>query len=292
MIQLNKSAPVAPPEMTAALTQAQRVQRMIEYDPTMTRVTSAYSATIAASALRAYVTQHEPTKEMLKNASLVSAQNIPVTIIGPSGTGKEMIARILHGNRSVSTGRTLDNFRAINCSGIPEALFESILFGHVKGAFTGAIMDTPGLLRSAEHGTAFLDEVGDLPLDQQAKLLRVIQSRKVQPVGSALEFPVSCRFVFATHKNLRGMVDAGQFREDLFYRITPITLRTHALAERPDDAVLIAQSIAQANKWEFPGPIPGKVLSSNGNVRALENWMARCQLLGLEGDSEEALQDL
>jgi len=235
--------------------------------------------------LEEYTTCHEPTQLMLKSARMLAPRTDNVLIMGPTGTGKELIARILH------QGRTRGRLVAINCSGVPDGLFESLLFGHAKGAFTGAISANAGLLRAAENGTAFLDEIGDLPLHQQTKLLRVIESRKVRAVGEDLEYPINCRFVFATNKPLKQMITDGTFREDLYYRIATFVLRTFALAERPGDAEIIARTIRQNNGWtdsEDLALIPAEAIA--GNCRSLINYLTRMEILGLT--SEQALVDI
>src|SRR5690349_4328182 len=145
----------------------------------------------------------------------------PVHISGESGTGKELVARLIHENGA----RADKPFVAVNCGAIPGELMESEFFGHKRGSFTGAVADKKGLVQSAEGGTLFLDEVADLPLHMQVKLLRVIQEKSVRPVGETSEQPVDVRLLSATHKNLVDLVAAGNFREDLFYRINVIELR-------------------------------------------------------------------
>ncbi len=234
--------------------------------------------------LEEYVTMHGPTQDMLKSAKILAPKNNNVLIMGPTGTGKELVARILH------QGRTRGRLVAINCSGLPDGLFESLLFGHSKGAFTGAVSANAGLLRAAENGTAFLDEIGDLPMHQQTKLLRVIESRKVRAVGEDMEFSINCRFVFATNKPLKKMIADGTFREDLYYRISTFVLRTFALSERPGDAEVIAQTIRQNNGWTDHGLqlIPPAAIA--GNCRSLINYITRMEILGQS--SEEALVDI
>jgi len=148
----------------------------------------------------------------------VSRSQAPVHITGESGTGKELVARMIHEQGSRADGP----FVPVNCGAIPSELMESEFFGHKKGAFTGAISDNKGLFASAEGGTLFMDEIADLPLAMQVKLLRVIQEKSVRPVGGSEELPVDVRILSATHKNLRELVAAGQFREDLFYRVNVI----------------------------------------------------------------------
>ena len=241
---------------------------------------------LARMLVEEYITCHEPSIKMLKHARALSTRIDNVLIMGPTGTGKELVARILHQGRR---GRLV----AINCSGLPDGLFESLLFGHAKGSYTGAIARNAGLLRAAENGTAFLDEIGDLPMHQQTKLLRVIESRKVRGIGEDQEFPINCRFCFATNKDLRGMIATNQFREDLYYRISSFVLRTYALAERPGDAEMIARAISQRNNWtdaEDPSVrlIPAEAIA--GNCRSLINYLTRMEVLGLT--SEQALVDI
>lgn len=235
-------------------------------------------------AKKAFVTTDPATKAMLDDAEYLSEKPYPVTIYGETGTGKELIAKVLHGSRSNRDGRMLDNFRAVNCAGIPDGLFESIMFGHVRGAFTGAIRDTPGMLVAAEGGTAFLDEIGEIPLHQQAKLLRALQTKRVLPVGGDLEIPINCRFVFATNRNLWEMVKAGTFREDLFFRITTFELFIKPLRDRQDDAIIIAKDICRRHGLSEADvvSVPVEVINSRGNVRQLERWVLRQCLLPTE----------
>lgn len=183
-----------------------------------------------------------------------------VLIQGPTGTGKEILARALHGNRS--------EFVAVNCSAISEQLFESELFGHVKGSFTGATGNRKGWLRAADKGTLFLDEIGDMPYVMQAKLLRVIQERKARAVGSEEEYDVTCRFIAATHKELKPDV----FREDLFFRISTFILRTTPLKDRPEDAKLILKSLGITHEVQLD--------DMPGNVRSLQRMARQLKVLG------------
>lgn len=228
--------------------------------------------------MRAYRTVHEPSLAMLRLANIVSQRTEPVLISGETGTGKELLAKIMLNQRNDG------QFFTMNCAGIPDTLFESIMFGHKAGSFTGALRDSPGFLVSAGEGVAFLDEVGELPLGQQAKLLRAIQERKVLPVGSPYVVHLSCRFVFATNRDLGAMVRAGTFREDLFYRISPLELKTYPLRERPDDAIVIAKAICEARGWEAPFAVPEHITQSSGNVRALENWLLQRHVYGIGRD--------
>ena len=178
--------------------------------------------------------------EMVKVARTierVAKTSVSVMLLGASGTGKELLARGLHD----ASDREDGPFIAINCAAIPENLLESELFGHEKGAFTGAVKTTEGKIESANGGTLFLDEVGDIPLPLQVKLLRFLQERTIERIGGRKAIAVNTRIVCATHQNLESMIGAGTFREDLFYRLAEIVVRIPSLAERHGDPVLLAK---------------------------------------------------
>ena len=175
-------------------------------------------------------------ENLLQEARRVAPSDVSVLIQSPSGTGKELLARAIHN----SSNRADHPFVAINCTAIPEALFESELFGHAKGAFTGADRAREGLIKEANQGTLFLDEIGDMPLDFQGKLLRFLQEKQIKPVGSNEQIPVNVRVVSATHHDLDQAVNTGQFREDLYYRLNVITLELPPLAERREDISMLA----------------------------------------------------
>ncbi len=196
----------------------------------------------------------------------VSRSQAPVHIVGESGTGKELVARLIH----ESGPRAGQPFVPVNCGAIPAELVESELFGHAKGSFTGATADQEGLLRSAEGGTVLLDEIADLPLPTQVKLLRVIQERTVRPVGDTREIPVDVRFLSATHQDLGKLVADGRFREDLYYRINVIELRVPPLRERGDDVLeladyLLARLAERNGDIELRAPAAG---ANNGHADA------------------------
>jgi len=208
----------------------------------------------------------------------------PVYISGESGSGKELVARLIHQQSS----RSDHAFVAINCGAIPHELMESEFFGHKKGSFTGAVSDKKGFFQAAEGGTLFLDEVADLPLSLQVKLLRAIQEKKIRPVGDQQEIPVDIRLLSATHRNLNDMVQDGSFRQDLYYRINVIDLHVPPLRERPGDIPLLVDHILTkltgANKQDQPALSPSALTALRhyhfpGNVRELENILERALAL-------------
>ena len=236
-----------------------------------------------------------PMRELRDMIERVARSQAPVHISGESGTGKELVARLIH----ESGPRAEGPFVPVNCGAIPAELMESEFFGHRKGSFTGAISDKQGLVQAAAGGTLFLDEIADLPLAMQVKLLRVIQEKTVRPVGASGEEAVDTRILSATHRNLSGMVAAGEFREDLFYRINVIELRVPALRDRGDDVLLLAEHIlgklgsratldesARHALLSYPFP---------GNVRELENMLERAVTLcssGVVGEADLRIQEL
>lgn len=213
----------------------------------------------------------------------VARSQAPVHISGESGTGKELVARLIHDSGPRADGP----FVPVNCGAIPAELMESEFFGHRKGSFTGAVSDKTGLVQSADSGTLFLDEIADLPLSMQVKLLRVIQENTVRPVGSSQEETVNARILSATHKNLANMVAAGEFREDLYYRINVIELHVPALRDRGDDVLTLAKYIL--NKLDsaatFDEGAERALLGYKfpGNVRELENMLERAVTLCASG---------
>ncbi|OUS71172.1 two-component system response regulator GlrR [Pseudoalteromonas sp. A601] len=185
----------------------------------------------------AIVTRSGAMLHLLEQVKLLGPTQVNVLISGASGTGKELLANAIHQHSHVSEGP----FVAINCGAVPGELLESELFGHKKGAFTGAVKDHQGLFQQAQGGTLFLDEIGDMPLNLQVKLLRVLQEKTIRPVGFQEEIPIDVRIVSATHKNLPDAITNQQFREDLYYRLNVVNLKLPALKERREDISLLAQ---------------------------------------------------
>jgi two-component system NtrC family response regulator len=232
--------------------------------------------TQASSPLKGIIATDAGMLRVCRMVEKIAPASVSVLVLGESGTGKELIARAVHD----LSERRKARFVAINCAAIPEQLLESELFGHEKGAFTGAIKTTPGKIEVADGGTLFLDEIGDMPLPLQAKLLRFLQARVIERVGGREEIPVDVRIVCATHRDLQALIAEQRFREDLYYRLSEVSVTLPPLRDRPGDAVVLAhaflgrfgaeqghprrgytpQAIAAIQAWAWPG-----------NVRELEN---------------------
>jgi two-component system response regulator GlrR len=222
------------------------------------------------------LTRNAGMEAVLTEARMVAAQDASVLITGPSGTGKELMAQAIH-KASPRAGKP---FVAINCGAIPENLLESELFGHVKGAFTGAARDHKGLFAGAQGGTVFLDEIGDMPLPLQVKLLRVLQERTVRPVGALQSVPVDVRIVSATHRDLEKEIAEGRFREDLYYRLNVVNLCLPPLCERVDDIPLLTRHFTAQLAGKYGKTINGYAPEAMdllltcpwpGNIRQLLN---------------------
>jgi sigma-54 specific flagellar transcriptional regulator A len=222
--------------------------------------------------------------DALETVRRVAATDCSILITGETGTGKELFARAVH-RASQRRGR---KFIPINCAAIPEQLLESELFGHIKGAFTGAANARPGRFMSAHEGTIFLDEIGDLPLAAQAKLLRVLEERVVSPVGSDSDLPVDVRVIAATHRNLEEMVAQGTFRADLYFRLAVVPLELPSLRDRPEDIIRIAELCVARMAQKLGRTVDGIDDSARhallayhwpGNVRELAHMIERAVLL-------------
>ena len=214
----------------------------------------------------------------------VARTNVSVMLLGASGTGKELLAKGLH----ETSDRANKPFVAINCAAIPENLLESELFGHEKGAFTGAVKTTEGKIELAHGGTLFLDEVGDIPLPLQVKLLRFLQERTIERIGGRKPIDVDVRIVCATHQDVESMIGEGTFREDLFYRLAEIVVKIPTLAERPGDSVLLAKAFLTRFSAELNPQVQGFAPDAlaaidgwnwPGNVRELENRVKRAVIM-------------
>lgn len=239
--------------------------------------------------LNRFITIHPEMLTLKAHVRTLMNVDDSVLIVGETGTGKELIARALHGNRNAAT------FIAINCAGLPEYLLESELFGHERGAFTGADKVKAGLLKEAAYGTVFLDEIGDMPYQLQAKLLRAIQERVIRKVGSNVDEPITCRFVSATHHQLKNLIDAKLFRQDLYERLSTFELTTLPIRQRLEDIQLIVESLDTEGK--FPKTfnwfdidhtikthpsvyVPKLLVDLSGNVRSIQKIIRRYLVLG------------
>lgn len=221
---------------------------------------------------------------LMNQAALIANRDVSVLVTGASGTGKELLAKAIH----AASQRAEKPFVAINCGALPEHLLESELFGHKKGAFSGAVSDHLGLFRAAEGGTLFLDEIGDMPLALQVKLLRVLQEKSLRPVGSTQTIPVDVRVISATHKDLKEAMAAGDFREDLYYRVCVVNLRLPSLNERQEDIPMLARHLLsvsaarhQVQVSRFSDEAMQKLCQADwpGNIRQLVNVVEQCVAL-------------
>jgi two-component system response regulator PilR (NtrC family) len=233
--------------------------------------------------------------QLRRQITKLARSQAPVHIHGESGSGKEVVARLIHNNGPRASGA----FVAVNCGAIPPELMESELFGHIKGSFTGANQDKIGLFQAAEGGTLFLDEVADLPLAMQVKLLRAIQEKAIRPVGANAEQATDIRLLSATHKNLAAEVEAGRFRNDLYYRINVIELYVPSLRERIEDLPELANALLERIAHEEGNPrarLDSSAVAAlceynfPGNVRELENMLERA--LALSDGAAISAQDL
>jgi two-component system NtrC family response regulator len=226
--------------------------------------------------LEGIITTDETMLRVCRMVEKVAPTDVSVLILGESGTGKELLARAVHG----LSARREHKFVAINCAAIPEQLLESELFGYERGAFTGAVKQTIGKIETANGGTLFLDEIGDMPASLQAKLLRFLQSRAIERIGGREEIEVDVRVVCATNRDLQALIAAREFRQDLYFRISEVTITAPPLRERRGDAIVVAQAILQRASVAHGRPKRGFTMEARsaieaypwpGNVRELEN---------------------
>ncbi len=263
---------------------ALNVARAVRHHKLQTEVKRLREASVEHASTGRIVGQSVAMARMNDLVTRIGSSDASVLIEGETGTGKELVARALH-----AAGARRDGpFIALNCGAVPPNLLESELFGHVRGAFTGASGARVGLLVKASGGTLLLDEVGDMPLDMQTKLLRAVQERTVRPVGSSDEIPFDARIIAATHRNLEAEVLAKRFREDLFYRLNVVRIRVPALREREGDVLRLAThfldkfaAIAARGEMKLSRHVAAALLSYDwpGNVRELENCMERAVAL-------------
>lgn len=240
------------------------------------------------------VTRSPTMLRLLDQARMVAQSDVSVLINGQSGTGKEILAQAIHN----ASPRSKKAFIAINCGALPEQLLESELFGHSRGAFTGAVSSREGLFQAAEGGTLFLDEIGDMPIPLQVKLLRVLQERKVRPLGSNRDLDIDVRILSATHRDLPKAMERGEFREDLFYRLNVVSLKIPALQERAEDVPLLANHLLRQSAdrhkpfvRSFSTDAMKRLMAASwpGNVRQLVNVIEQCVALTSAPVISEAL---
>src|SRR5690348_15984915 len=245
---------------------------------------AAGSGTAAGEWRASIITRSPRMEDLLRQAKLVADSDATVLIFGESGTGKELLARAIH----QASRRSAKAFVAVNCGALPADLLESELFGHARGAFTGAIQAHKGLFQAADGGTLFLDEIGDMPLPLQVKLLRVLQEGEVRPVGATQSIPVDVRVVSATHRDLDAQKENGQFREDLYYRLNVVSLKLPPLADRREDIPLLATYILRKLAERYRKSVPTLAPDAMallvaapwpGNVRQLVNLLEQAVAL-------------
>lgn len=259
----------------------------VDHDELRTLLQKALSQSLAAQPeewCRDIITRSPEMLNVMDQAYRIAQREVSVLISGASGTGKELLANAIHR----ASSRNNKPFIAINCGALPENLLESELFGHAKGAFTGAVHANPGLFREADGGTLFLDEIGDMPMTLQVKLLRALQERQIRPVGSAKHVDIDVRIISATHKDLHKEMEEGSFREDLYYRLNVVNLQLPSLKDRSEDIPLLARALLQqsghrhgVNVTQFSDDAMQSLVKSEwpGNVRQLVNVVEQCVAL-------------
>ena len=272
------------------------IHRALEHHAALTKPKAAGKSTVMNRRLLGNIIGESPKlRSLLELVEKVADSDSTALILGESGTGKELIAQAIH----MLSSRKNNNFVPVNCGAIPEDLLESELFGHVKGSFTGAIANRVGRFAMADKGTLFLDEIGDMPTSLQVKLLRVLQSREIEPVGGSCSRKVDTRIIAATHQNLEELVASKLFREDLFYRLSVIPIVVPPLRERKEDIPLLVDSFLKRMNEEKHRHIAGIAPDAlqalcdyqwPGNIRELENLMER--LVIIKGSGTITLSDL
>jgi two-component system response regulator FlrC len=232
------------------------------------------------------VAEDPASRALFRLARQAAPSDATILVTGPSGAGKEVMARFLH----MSSLRAHAPFLAVNCAALPETMLEALLFGHARGAFTGAVTSAPGLFRAAGAGTLFLDEIGELPLALQAKLLRTVEAREVLPVGETAPVPVMARLVAATNRDLPAAVDAGRFREDLWWRLSVFPLELAPLSARRGDILPLLARLLNGRDTRLSEAMLARLMAHDwpGNVRELSNLLARAAILAGDGPIEDA----
>jgi two-component system response regulator FlrC len=235
----------------------------------------------AGPAWDAPVAEDAATRALFDLARRAARSDATILVTGPSGAGKEVMARFLH----ATSGRAEAPFLAVNCAALPETMLEALLFGHARGAFTGALTAAPGLFRAADGGTLFLDEIGELPLALQAKLLRAVETREVLPVGETVPVRVTARLVAATNRDLAQAVEAGAFRADLWWRLCVFPLALAPLSARPGDIVPLVARLLGGRAAQLSEAMLARLVAHDwpGNVRELANLLARAAILAGDG---------
>lgn len=260
------------------------VNRAIEHKRQSEENNSLHKAISVLSGGSAPVFHSASMKEVVRTIQRVAPSDVPILVTGESGTGKEVMADLIHAMSKRAGGRIIK----INCAALPRELIESELFGSVKGAYTGAHADREGLFRQAEDGTLFLDEISEMPIDTQSKLLRVLQDQEVRPIGGKVSYKTNCRIVAATNRPPADAIKDSKLREDLFYRISAITVHLPPLRERRDDIMPVANAFLKRFSAQANRPIKGFAPSAverlsafdwPGNIRQLQNEVQRAVLL-------------
>jgi DNA-binding NtrC family response regulator len=261
-----------------------KIEQALEHKSLAEQTGKLRQALSAMSGGAAPVFQSAPMRAVVRTVEKVANSDVPILILGESGTGKEVITDLIHNLSPRSKGP----FVKVNCAALPRELIESELFGSVKGAYTGAHADRQGLFRQAEKGTLMLDEISEMPIDTQSKLLRVLQDKEVRPVGSRTSYTADCRIVAATNRSVETAIKEGKLREDLYYRISAITLNIPPLRDRPEDTVALANAFLQRFAAQAGRDFTGFSKSAlerlckfewPGNVRQLQNEIQRAVLI-------------